>query len=120
MKRNILVLIFINLIFLVISCLPDTQPPTTTTTVISTSQKDYDKVIAYKCVGSDATYYVFINSDKKWRGFVVGDELKGAFCVVDSKRAGVDPILNYEGIRFSEDKTILYLQPLSSAIFKKK
>jgi len=87
---------------------------------ITKTQDALDRVIAYKCVGSDATYYVFINSDKKWRGFVVGDELKGAFCVVDSKRAGVDPILNYEGIRFSEDKTILYLQPLSSAIFKKK
>jgi len=119
MKRNILVLIFINLIFLVISCLPDTQPPTTTTTVISTSQKDYDKVIAYKCVGSDATYYVFINSDKVVRGFNVAEGLSGAVCIVDAKTAGTTPILNPVGVKLSSDKKKVYLDPLSSAVFKK-
>lgn len=119
-KNNYLILVFLTAILVIIgsfACVPATPDNTDTTT--TTTIPALDKTIAYKCVGSDATYYVFINSDKTSRTFSVTDGLTGAVCVVDSVTAGTDAIANPVGVTLSDDKKTVTLEPLTSAIFKK-
>lgn len=118
-KNNYLILVFLTAILVMIAsfaCVPTTTDNTETTT---TTTPALDKTIAYKCVGSDATYYVFINSDNTARTFNVTDGLTGAVCVVDSVTAGTDAIANPVGVTLSDDKKTVTLEPLTSAIYKK-
>ncbi len=117
--RKITVILIIIFVIFTFACIPEAPVETTTTTTILSSQSDLDKVIAYKAVGSDATYYVFINSDKVVRGFKVAEGLDGAVCIVDANTAGTTAISNPVGVSLSIDKKTVYLDPLTSAIFKK-
>jgi len=117
-KNNYLILVFLTAILVILAsfaCVPTTGNTDTPTTTIPA----LDKTIAYKCVGSDAIYYVFINSDKTARTFNVADGLTGAVCVVDSVTAGTDAIANPVGVTLSDDKKTVTLEPLTSAIYKK-
>lgn len=125
MKKNkIIFFILISLFLLTIfyfSCDSVTSPTSngsgdnvTTTTIL-----EVDNAVAYKCVGSDATYFVFINADDVTRDFTVSEGLTGAICVVDAKQAGTTEILSPIGVTTSSDGKKVTLSPITSAIFKK-
>jgi len=112
---NFIVIIAIFTIYSVSCNQPDTTEGITTTTTIL----EVDNAVSYKCVGSDATYYVFINAGDLTRDLTIAEGLEGAICVVDAKQAGTDAIINPVGVKLSEDKKIVTLAPMASAIYKK-
>ncbi len=74
--------------------------------------------MGYKCVGTDASYYVFINSEKEVKvSFPNSDSLTISQVVADQEVAGTDYISDPKGVSVSGDK--ITLDPATAVIFKK-
>jgi pullulanase/glycogen debranching enzyme len=71
----------------------------------------------YKCVGTDAAYYVFHNADTAPKSFTADIDLSTSTLVVDGAAAGTTAIGVPTGVTISG--TTVTLQPLTSAIFRK-
>jgi len=75
----------------------------------------------YKCVGSDAAYYVFHNADTTAKSFNTGVDLSAAFLLVDGAQAGLTPIAIPTGVSVitAAGASTVTLQPLTSTILRK-
>jgi pullulanase/glycogen debranching enzyme len=71
----------------------------------------------YKCVGTDAAYYVFHNADTTAKAFTADTDLTSATLLVDGATAGLTPITASTGV--SVTGSTVTLQPLTSAILRK-
>ncbi len=115
-KKAILfiVLIITSLSFLTVSCDLLTNPlagtpPTPPVELMA---------IGYKCIGTDATYFVFVNSDKtKNASFPNTDGLTLSQVIVDQEVAGTDVISSPKGVSIVDNKIVL--EAVTSVIFKK-
>ena len=74
--------------------------------------------IGYKCVGSDATYYVFVNSSKSRKAYFSNtDGLTISQVVADQDTAGTEYITNPKGVVIDGGEIVL--EAVTSVIFKK-
>ncbi|OHD14575.1 MAG: hypothetical protein A2086_08020 [Spirochaetes bacterium GWD1_27_9] len=77
-----------------------------------------DLVIGYKVVGSDASYYVFINADSVSRSATTPTDLStGATVLVDNDEAGITAVTTISGVEITSTKVTL--EPLTAVIIKK-
>jgi pullulanase/glycogen debranching enzyme len=71
----------------------------------------------YKCIGTDAAYYVFHNAGSLPQSFNADTDLSTATLLVDGARAGLTRITAPTGV--SVVGATVTLQPMTSAIYKK-
>ncbi|HBD96090.1 MAG: hypothetical protein A2015_16950 [Spirochaetes bacterium GWF1_31_7] len=116
--KPILFALFIitSLSFFTVSCTPTSNTDTNTNTKTETSTELM--AVGYKCIGSDATYFVFVNSDKtRNASFPNTDGLTLNQVIVDQEVAGTDVISSPKGVSIVDNKIVL--EAVTSVIFKK-
>ncbi len=75
-----------------------------------------DAVLGYKSIGSDATYYVFINCDTVVRTVDPGVDITSGEVLVDGATAGKTPISSVTGVNITA--SLVTLQPLTATVIK--